>query len=441
MVPFGPAEGQIEGQDATVSRNQKSGTAGGRPVLLSGEPMMQLDGESPKPFVEPITTDGMKTDKAPGSAKKVLLFRPTLGEGGADRVTITLLRHLDRQAFRPSLVLVKRDGTLIDEVPEDIPVIDLGASRLRFSWLRLASVLRRERPDVLFSTSSGGNLIAALAHRLAFDPGRRLVLSERNTFSQVRREKRPHWLPVVTMTRRFYSRADRIIAVSEGVAKDLVKSLALPEDLVTAIHNPVVDEELYELAERPIDHPWIKEGIPIVLAVGRLVPQKDYPLLLRAFSRIRKGRQARLIVLGEGDSRKSLERLAERLGVRDDVDFPGFIKNPFPYMRNCTVFVLSSRFEGLPGALIQAMACGAPVISTDCPSGPAEIVSEGSSGFLVPVGDEDRLTGALERLLDDEGLRRSFSEAGRRTASAFAVSSMVRHYEEELLSETPRTRN
>lgn len=398
---------------------------------------MEMDGEDPRPSAEPTTMEALDANKAPITAKKVLLFRPTLGEGGADRVTITLLRHLDRQAVRPSLVLVKRDGTLIDEVPKDIPVIDLGASRLRFSWLRLASVLRREKPDVLFSTSSGGNLVAALAHRIAFDPNRRLVLSERNTFSQVRREKRSPWLPVVTMTRRFYSRADRIIAVSEGVAKDLVQTLSLPEELVTAIHNPVVDEELYELSEQPVDHPWVHEGTPIVLAVGRLVPQKDYPLLLRAFSRIRERRRARLIVLGEGESRKSLERLAERLGVRDDVDFPGFKKNPFPYMRNCTVFVLSSRFEGLPGALIQAMACGAPVISTDCPSGPAEIISEGSSGFLVPVGDENRLTEALERLLNDESLRRAFSEAGKKAASAFAVGSMVRNYEEELLYETP----
>lgn len=401
---------------------------------------MAPDGEHPRPSAEPTVMEASEADKAPVMAKKVLLFRPTLGEGGADRVTITLLRHLDRQTVRPSLVLVKRDGTLIDEIPKDIPVIDLGASRLRFSWLRLASVLRREKPDVLFSTSSGGNLVAALAHRIAFDPNRRLVLSERNTFSQVRREKRAPWLPVVAMTRRFYSRADRIIAVSEGVAKDLIQTLALPEGLVTAIHNPVVDEELYELSEQPVDHPWVQQGTPIVLAVGRLVPQKDYPLLLRAFARIRERRRVRLIVLGEGESRRSLERLAERLGVRDDVDFAGFKKNPFTYMRNCTVFVLSSRFEGLPGALIQAMACGAPVISTNCPSGPAEIISEGSSGFLVPVGDENRLTEALERLLDDESLRRAFSEAGRKAASAFAVDSMVRHYEEELLSVTPGAR-
>lgn len=366
--------------------------------------------------------------------KKVLLFRPTMGEGGADRVTVTLLRHLDRETFQPSLVLVKLDGVLLDQVPEDVPVIDLGASRLRFSWLRLASILRSERPDILLSTSSGGNLVAALAHAMVPDPNRSLVLSERNTFSAVRRERRSRWLPVVAVTRRLYRRADRIIAVSEGVAKDLVESLDLPEGLVTAIHNPVVDEDLYELAEEPIDHPWLEGEQPVLLSVGRLVPQKDYAVLLRAFSRIRKKRPIRLIVLGEGTERRRLERDAQRLGIRADVDFPGFVKNPFPFMRKCTVYVMSSRFEGLPGALIQAMACGAPVISTDCPSGPSEIVDSGSNGFLVPVGDDQKMAATIESLLDNPALRRSFSEAGRRAVAEFEVSPMIRHYEETLLS-------
>jgi glycosyltransferase involved in cell wall biosynthesis len=176
------------------------------------------------------------------------------------------------------------------------------------------------------------------------------------------------------------------------------------------------------------------EEQPVLLGVGRLVPQKDYTVLLRAFSRIRKSRPIRLIVLGEGTERRRLERYAQRLGVRDDVDFPGFVKNPFPFMRRCTVYVLSSRFEGLPGALIQAMACGAPVVSTDCPSGPSEIIDSGSNGFLVPVGDDEKLAASIENLLDNPALRRSFSEAGRKAAAEFEVSPMIRHYEETILS-------
>jgi glycosyltransferase involved in cell wall biosynthesis len=368
-----------------------------------------------------------------GETQRVFLFRPTLGEGGADRVTVTLLRHLDRSRFRPTLVLVKRDGALMDEVPADVPVIDLGVSRLRFSWLALAAVLRRERPDILLSTSSGGNLIASLAHTMVADPHRRLVLSERNTFSAVRRERRARWLPVVTITRHLYKRANRIIAVSEGVANDLLDCLDLPRELVTAIPNPVVDDELHALAEQPVEHPWLEDGIPVLLAVGRLVAQKDYPMLLRAFRMIRDTRVVRLIILGEGQLREELEALAGMLKIREDVEFRGFVKNPFPYMRSCTIYVLSSRFEGLPGALIQAMACGAPAISTDCPSGPSEIIEAGYNGFLVPIGNAGELARSIECLLDAPELRRSFSEAGRKTASAFRVSSMIRMYEETLL--------
>ena len=368
--------------------------------------------------------------------KRVLLFRPTLGEGGADRVTITLLRHFNRDVFEPTLVLVKKDGALMSDVPDDVRVIDLGVSRLRFSWLRLASVLRQEKPNILLSTSSGGNVIASLAHAFVPDPDRRLILSERSTFSEVRRERRPSWLPVVAVTRTLYRRASKINAVSEGVARDLMDSLKLPAGLVTAIHNPIVDQELYDLSMESVDHPWLNGEVPVILAVGRLVPQKDYPLLLRAFSSVRRKRRARLIVLGEGEQRRELERLAARLGIRQDVDLPGFIKNPFPFMRQCSVYVLSSRFEGLPGALIQAMACGAPAVATNCPYGPSEIIEPGKSGILVPVGDEKQLASALDRLLDDQDLRNALSEAGRRATAAFDVPSMIRRYESVLLNET-----
>jgi glycosyltransferase involved in cell wall biosynthesis len=242
----------------------------------------------------------------------------------------------------------------------------------------------------------------------------------------------------VTVTRHLYKRASRIIAVSRGVERDLLDCLGLPEELVTAIPNPVVDRDLQALAEHPIEHPWFQDDHPVLLAVGRLVPQKDYPILLQAFRAVRDKRIVRLIILGEGELRGELETLAKVLKIEKDVDFRGFVKNPFPFMRNCTVYILCSRFEGLPGALIQAMACGAPSISTDCPSGPSEIIDSGSNGLLIPVGDVRALTRSIELLLDDQERRRSFSEAGRKTTSAFSVSSMIRMYEEELLDRSLR---
>jgi glycosyltransferase involved in cell wall biosynthesis len=365
--------------------------------------------------------------------KRILVFRPILGEGGADRITITLLRYLDRARFQPTLVLLRREGIWLDDVPPDVPVVELDTGRLRYAVRPLASLLRRTRPDVLFSTSSGANKIAALAHRLVPDQKRRLVLSERNTFSVARQERRSKWLPVVAVVGALYRQADRIIAVSRGVADDLVQSLGLPADLVIPIHNPIVDESILELAQDPLDHPWFADDVPVLLAVGRLVKQKDYPLLLQAFALLRRRRALRLIVLGEGELRRQLERLANDLGVGSDVQFMGFVKNPFAYMQRCTIYVLSSSFEGLPGSLIQAMACGSAVVSTDCPSGPSEIIEDGSNGFLVPVGDVAQLAEAVNTLLDDSELRQTFSTRAREAAAYFEASSMVRRYEEALL--------
>ncbi|HEV8352613.1 MAG TPA: glycosyltransferase [bacterium] len=368
--------------------------------------------------------------------QKVLVFRPDLADGGADRVTITLLRELDRARFDPVLVLMHKSGVLLHEVPADVPVHGLGAGRLRTSALAMARAIARERPDVVLSTSSGGNMIASLG-RLLSGWACRLVLSERTTFTIARRERFPRVVPIVLAKRFLYRQADRIIAVSQGVADDLVRAIGLPRDLITVIYNPVVDAAMTDRAEATLDHPWFADGTPVILAAGRLINQKDYPTLLRAFLQLRRRRPVRLIVLGEGPLRGALEQLAADLGIAADVQFPGFVANPLPYMRRCTVFALSSRFEGLPGVLIQAMACGTAVVSTDCPSGPSEIIEPGTSGFLVPVGDPAALAGAIGRLLDDPDLRHAVAAAAARRAQRFGVPETIHEYERVLEGARP----
>ena len=184
--------------------------------------------------------------------------------------------------------------------------------------------------------------------------------------------------------------ADVIIAVSAGVADDLAQSAGLSRAAIRVVYNPVVDQDVAERAAEPLDHPWFLPGAaPIVLGVGRLTAQKDFQTLIRAFARVRAERSARLVILGEGrpEVHAGLLALAASLGCATDVDLPGFVLNPFAYMARAGVFVLSSLHEGLPGVLIQALACGCPVVSTDCPSGPAEILDDGRYGSLVPVGD------------------------------------------------------
>jgi glycosyltransferase involved in cell wall biosynthesis len=198
-----------------------------------------------------------------------------------------------------------------------------------------------------------------------------------------------------------YPFADQVVAISRGVQDDLHKWIGLPPGKVRTIYNPVVTTGLSGLASAPIPHPWLAQGEPpVVLGVGRLTEQKDFASLIRAFATVRKTRRCRLVILGEGELRAELEALVNELRLDDDVLMPGFQNNPFAWMGRAAVFVFSSVFEGLGGALIQAMACGTPVVSTDCPSGPAEILEDGKWGSLVPVGDVQALARAITDTLD-----------------------------------------
>lgn len=367
---------------------------------------------------------------------RLFILRPTLGQGGADRVTLTLLRRLDRERFAPTLVLMRAEGELLAELPADVPLRSLEARSLWSAWRPLTALLRREAPDILFSTSGGANVAACLAHRLARSRAR-LVLSERNVL--VRDQPRLKRRAMLVAKRRLYPAADAVTTVSRGVRDDLIARLDLAPERVRVVYNPVVTTELGRLAEdRPV-HPWLSAPEPLVLAAGRLVGAKGFDTLLEAFARLRRRQRARLLVLGEGPERPALEARIQTLGLEQEVDLPGFVANPFAYMARCTVFVLSSRFEGLPGALIQAMACGAAVVSTDCPAGPAEIVTSGESGLLVPVGDSAALAQAIERLLTDSDLRRRLATRGRREAwRRFQADRVLDRYTAALLGGSAR---
>jgi glycosyltransferase involved in cell wall biosynthesis len=355
---------------------------------------------------------------------KLFIVRPTLGQGGAERVTLTLLQKLDRTRFDLSLVLLRREGELLADVPPDVTVHVLGARNLWTCWWSLARLLRRERPDVLFSPG-GTNGPAVIARWLAQVP-LRLVLSERNILyhSKLTWKRRL----MVWTQRLLYPYADELTAVSQGVKQDMVEKLHLPPQRIQVIYNPVVDESLSALAQEPVDHPWFHDDVPIILGVGRLVVQKNFAMLLRAFAQVRVQRPARLLILGEGPLRAELLTQADELQIADDVWLPGFDKNPFKYMARATVFVLSSWHEGLPGALIQAMACGTAVISTDCPAGPHEIITPEQDGILIPVNDVAALVEQINRLLDIPDWRRRLARQGKQSSQRFAVNLVIKQY-------------
>lgn len=358
--------------------------------------------------------------------KRVLVFRPSLGDGGADRVTVTLLHHLDRARFAPSLALVRHTGVLADEVPTDVPVIDLGAPRLALAVPSLARAIRARDPDIVLCTAGGANAIAVAAHALARSRAH-LVLSERSSLRRTDRSGLRRALEL-RLKRLAYRRADVITAVSEGVARDLVELLGLDRRRVQVVYNPMIADDLAARAAEPVAHPWFTDPGPVMLAVGRLVAIKDYPTMLAALAEVRRSVPARLAILGDGGLRGEIEARARSLGLADAVALLGYDRNPYRYMKRAQLVIQSSRAEGLPGTLIQSLACGTPVVATDCDHGPREVVRDGVDGYLAPVGDAPALARRVLAVLGDAALRARMSAAGAEAARRFSIASSLQRY-------------
>ena len=343
-------------------------------------------------------------EKTLPAGRPIALFLPSLRGGGAERAMADLARCFSGRGHAVDVVLPRAEGPCLAMLPREVRVVDLAASRTLAALPGLVRYIRRERPAALLSTPEHGNIIAIAARFLA-GGGPRLAVRAANTLSADSRSapslRGRVLLPLAV--RLLYRFADSVVAVSESVAGDLAKSAGIPPERIRVIYNPVVGPELFLQAGAPPLHPWLSGGgPPVVLAAGRLAPQKDYPTLLRAFRIVRGRRSARLLVLGEGPDRPLLEGMAGELGLSGDADFPGFAANPFPCMKRAALFVQSSAWEGLPNALIQAMALGTPVVGTDCPGGTSEILRGGALGRLVPPGDPEALEEAVCDGLDEK---------------------------------------
>ena len=316
----------------------------------------------------------------------IAVFLPTLEGGGAEKVMVTLINGFCRRGYEVDVVLAQARGPYLAQLMPQARVIDLKVTRVLHALKPLVKYLRSDRPLAMISAMDHCNVIALLAKRLS-GTTTRMVISVHSNFTMNNAKSGSVLASLARFwVRPFYYRADRIVAVSTGVADDLCASLNLQRQQVEVIYNPVVTPELHRLAMEPVDHPWLAcADISVILGVGRLNAAKAFDTLIRAFAIVRQQIPARLLILGEGEDRASLESLVEQLGMQHDVQLPGFVANPFSYMRACSLFVLSSRWEGFGNVLAEALACGARVISTDCPSGPAEILANGRFGKLVPV--------------------------------------------------------
>lgn len=365
---------------------------------------------------------------------RLLTVIPSLGGGGAERALVNLLRHLDTERFQVQLVAFEAAGPFHRDVPSGIAVRDLKGRRqydLRMV-VRLARLFRLERPDVVLSVMRYANLVTLLAARMTQFPGPVIVNEQSNPGAEFR-QFGGGWLKGPAL-KHLYPHAEKVTAISHGMARELITRWSVPAEKIAVIPNAVDGVRIRELARHEPPHPWLAEGtVPVVMGVGRLNAEKDFPLLLRAFRLVRDtALPARLIILGEGTERAFLEREAKQLDLMPHVLLPGFQENPFAWMARADVFALSSRYEGFGNVIVEAMALGRPVVATNCPFGPDEIIEDKVSGLLVPVGNAEALAEAIGHVLTERKLAEQLAGAGRERSEAFVPERIVARYEQLL---------
>lgn len=346
-----------------------------------------------------------------------------LSGGGAARAMVKLANGLAAD-HHVDLLLVHAEGPYLEEVSPAVHVVDLGARRTITAVPALVRYLRDDPPDALLSALRHVNVVAIISRLLA-RASSCLVVSERNMVAiSMRNARRWRDKLFVILIPLFYPMADAVVAIASDIREELLTRLRVPQEKLHLIYNPIVDDELLVRAAEPIDEDWWERDVPNVLAVGRLTEHKNYQLLITSFARVRKEQDARLVILGEGPERENLENLARHLGIEDSVRLPGFVSNVYKFMRHSDLFVHTSRWEGLPGVLIEALACSVPIVATDAPGGTDEVLEHGRHGRLVAPDDESELAEAIR-----EGLRGGVPAPDRASWSRFEQASVITEYE------------
>ncbi|MGI9284090.1 MAG: glycosyltransferase [Pseudomonadales bacterium] len=404
----------------------------------------------------------------PYASTRIAFLLPNLGGGGVQKNTLTIAKGLHAQGYQIDLVLCSDEGPLRSQIPEQFrikrltqknPLLgriimlragqDYWPALLRPALLArrpsktlgylpaLIDYLRQDQPAALLSATLHLNIEAVLARSIA-KTNTRVVVTQSSQFSEWYQDSR-EWRRrfTIPLAKKAYQDADQIVCVSQGVADDLAEKLAINANKINTIYNPVVTPELLTGMQQTVDHPWFDTGKPpVILSVGRPGQQKDFSTLLKAFAQVRQQHNVRLVILGEtGDPNKKqrrkneMDQLMQQLNISEFVDFHGFVQNPYSYMANAAVFVLASHYEGFGNVIAEALACGCPVISSDCPSGPAEILQNGACGKLVPISDAGAMAVAISATLNEK----IDSDAPQRRAEDFLLEPIARDYAHVLL--------
>lgn len=344
----------------------------------------------------------------------IAVFVRWMRDGGAERTIANLVNGFAEVGLKVDLVLIRAEGDLLETLHPSIRLIDLNTSAFTIgnrwqlstsfqslgSLFKLVKYLNTVQPTVLLSATHYINEISLIAKVLSRANTRVFVSEHTHLSLEAQQVEQLSARMAPWAARILYPWAQAVITVSQGVAQDLINTVKLNPQKIRVIYNPAIFPDIHRQSEQEIHHPWfVKKDVPIILGAGRFVRQKDFATLIKAFAQVIAHYPARLVLLGDGRDRHALEALVEELNLGDSVWMPGFMINPYMYLKRADVFVLSSRWEGLSNILIEAIALGAPVVATDCPSGPAEILQQGKYGILAPVGDVDGLaTGILKML-------------------------------------------
>ncbi len=361
----------------------------------------------------------------------MMFIIPNLGGGGAERTFLNICTYLDRGSFEPVLVMGEKKGPYCSQIPSDILTISMDELHMRRCMAKLASTIRIIKPDILCSTLTHMNIVSIAAHSMSRSSSR-IVVREASVYNEASTQMSKGRRKLLDyMVRRSYARADAIVFLTEGASWDFVETFtSIDVSKRKVIHNPVDIEYISELKEEPIYTNWWPSSKRKIVAVGRLTAAKGYSYLLEAMLTVSQVLpDTCLIVMGSGEEEENLRAYSKQLGVDESVIFAGFQDNPFRYIAKSDLFVLSSLWEGFANVIVEAMACGVPVVATSCPYGPREIVQHGINGILVPPGDSEALASSIIRVLTDPKLANRLGDNAVERAKDFDVMTIVGEYE------------
>lgn len=355
--------------------------------------------------------------------RKLAIVIPSLRGGGAERVMLNIISHLNREEFNIRLIVIKKEGPYEKKLPSDIDVVDLNSNRVRYSIFKLIKELNKFKPDVILSTLGHLNLVL-LSIRAFLKSKPKIIVREANTpsksLTKLPKLKRKIF---IYLYGKLYPTSDVVIAQCKEMKKDIINSFGVPDNKIIYIYNPI---DLKSITEESTEfNPYDKNFINIV-SVGRLTYQKGFDILIKAFQKVvLEVPNARLSILGDGELSEELTQLIKELRLEDSVKIVGFKDNPYPYYKYASLYVLSSRWEGFPNTLLEALACGTNVVATDCKSGPREIIGDNEYGYLARVED-------VQDLSDKIIISLGRSQNNKKRAEAFSVENIVPIYEKTM---------